>query len=522
MPGDKRAWIQPGALPLLAALVPEPHEVVLIDEAVEDIDFGDLRRFDVIGVTGQIVQRDRMRDILHALRDLPGKVVVGGPYASIDEGFFEGLCEAIFIGEADHSWPAFLDDLAQGRPLQARYEQTTPTDMTCLPTARRDLLKSQHYMSASIQYSRGCPFTCEFCDIIVIFGRRPRVKEPAQVVAELDAVHKAGFGVCFVVDDNFIGNKVAVKKMLPAIIDWQQAHGYPLVLSTEATLNLADDPELMDLMVEANFREVFIGIESPRAAALQETKKLQNMRGESMSVKLERIRDAGLVVSAGFIVGFDEDDAEIFEEQVRFIEENSIGQVSLGLLMALPKTPLHARLQAEGRLTDDSEMCNFIPRQMTREDLVTGCANTLRRLYTAEAFFGRILRNISVSEGFKTRRAEMVAREQRRGSARARADSLAMAFRLCLAMARARVLRRGVAMYLDVYRFQGVADRLSVSTFLSLCVLHWHHYRLTHLNAENGFARSMNYFNAAPVAAPSSPAAIPEPRDREGPAWQKS
>ena len=334
MPGKKLAWTVPGGLPLLAALVPDGVDVKVIDEAIEDIIFADLAEFDIIGVTGMIVQRDRMLEILQKLKTLPAKVVVGGPYASIDEAFFDGMCDAIFIGEADTTWPEFINSILAGEETNYRYEQKSATDMASLPPVRIDLLKHQHYVSASLQYSRGCPFTCEFCDIIVIFGRKPRVKTPKQVLEELDGIRLSGLKFCFIVDDNFIGNKVAVKELLSSIIAWQEKHNYPLILSTEVTLNLADDPVLLELMYRANFREVFIGIESPRAASLQETKKLQNLRGDSMSDKLDRIRDAGLVVSAGFIVGFDEDDEKIFKEQLKFIEKNHIGKASLGILMA--------------------------------------------------------------------------------------------------------------------------------------------------------------------------------------------
>lgn len=505
MPGDKRAWTVPGVLTLLAALIPDHHDIVLIDECVEDIDFDALRRFDVIGVTGQIVQRDRMREILAQVKEMPATVVVGGPYAAINEAFFDDLYDSIFVGEADKTWPEFIDALAHGRPVKTRYEQAEATDMSTLPPARTELMKTQHYMTASIQYSRGCPFTCEFCDIIVIFGRRPRVKSAAQVIAELEGVWKAGFGVCFVVDDNFIGNKVAVKKMLPELIKWQEQNGYPLVLSTEATLNLADDAELMDLMFRANFREVFIGIESPRAESLVETKKLQNIRGEPMGTKLDRIRDAGFVVSAGFIVGFDEDDERIFEEQIQFIEDNHIAQVSLGLMVALPKTPLYERLEAEGRLTDDNDICNFVPKQMTQAQLVAGCEKALLRLYSAEAFVGRIVRNVTVSQGYKAKRREMLARESQRPSPVGTvAGGMIIAWKLAREMARRGLLRKGIRMYWREFRRNRAADGPSVPGFIGLCALHWHHYCMTHLKDGDNVKRRVSVFGAASVAEPKS------------------
>src|SRR4030095_6360159 len=236
------------------------------------------------------------------------------------EGLFDGLCDVRFIGEAEETWPEFLNALASGAEIKPRYQQEEKTDMTSVPVPRFDLLKRGRYGTAPVQFSRGCPFLCEFCDIITIFGRRPRVKRPEQVLAELDAVLAQGFRGCFLVDDNFIGNKIEAKRLLRRIIEWQTTHGFPLEFVTEASINLANDPELIDLMVKANFQSVFIGIETPREASLTETRKHQNVHGDSLLAKLERIRAAGLVVSGGFIVGFDNDDEKIFEQQFEFIQ----------------------------------------------------------------------------------------------------------------------------------------------------------------------------------------------------------
>ena len=262
-----------GALVSVAALVPAEHEVAIVDENVEPIDFAALRRFDVIGVTGMVVQKERMCQILRRLGELAALVVVGGPLVTVSEETFTDLCDVRFIGEAEETWPAFLDAFAANLPIEARYEQKDKTDMTRVPVPRFDLLRRGYYGTAPVQFSRGCPFLCEFCDIITIFGRRPRVKRPEQVLAELDAVRAQGFRGCFLVDDNFIGNKLEAKRLLPRIVEWQQRHGFPLEFVTEASINLANDRELIDLMVQANFRNVFIGIETPRDASLTETRK---------------------------------------------------------------------------------------------------------------------------------------------------------------------------------------------------------------------------------------------------------
>src|SRR4051812_3855919 len=214
-----------GALVSVAALVPAEHEVVIIDENIEKINFKKLKRFDVIGLTGMIVHADRMCEILRQLQKLPALIVVGGPFVTVSEETFAGLCDVRFIGESEETWPAFLQALASGAPTETRYEQAEKTDMTKVPVPRFDLLKRGRYASVPVQFSRGCPFLCEFCDIITIFGRRPRTKTPEQVLAELDAVALHGFKGCFFVDDNFIGNKLEAKRLLREVITWQQARG---------------------------------------------------------------------------------------------------------------------------------------------------------------------------------------------------------------------------------------------------------------------------------------------------------
>lgn len=386
-----------GALVSVAALVPPEHEVVIIDENIERIDFDSLHRFDVIGVTGMVVQAERMCEILRQLRALPSLVAVGGPFVTVNEGTFEGLCDVKFIGEAEETWPAFLNALASGEPTEARYEQAQKTDMTRVPVPRFDLLKRGCYGTAPVQFSRGCPFLCEFCDIITIFGRQPRVKRPEQVLAELDALTAQGFRGCFLVDDNFIGNKVEAKRLLRRIIEWQEARGFPLTFTTEASINLADDRELIDLMVNANFRGVFIGIETPRAASLIETRKHQNVHGDSLLAKLERIRAGGIGVSGGFIVGFDNDDERIFDEQFDFIQASGIATLSISLLTPLPTTPLYDRLRAEGRLDFSDPELIYIPKQMTREQLKVGFRELLNRVFDVEAYFDRVFEGAAAS-----------------------------------------------------------------------------------------------------------------------------
>jgi radical SAM superfamily enzyme YgiQ (UPF0313 family) len=312
---------------------------------------------------------------------------------TVCEDYFDGLTEVIFIGEAEETWPQFLTDWQHGchRP---RYEQAEKSDMSTLPTPRFDLLKMRHYAFGSVQFSRGCPFQCEFCDIIVTFGRRPRLKTTDQILAELEAMRAQHMRIVFIVDDNLIGNKKAIKEILRAIAAWQVERGFPLTFFTEASLDLADDSELIELMVEANVLAVFIGIESPNEDSLRETKKFQNVRqGGTMLDKVHRIQDAGIEVWCGMIIGFDHDDSSIFDAQVRFIQDARIAFSMTGMLYAIAKTPLYDRLLEEGRLdpADQSEFgTNVIPLKLSREELRDGYVDVMNRLYACEPYFARL------------------------------------------------------------------------------------------------------------------------------------
>jgi radical SAM superfamily enzyme YgiQ (UPF0313 family) len=390
----KRANLPVAALPLLAALTPNEHQLTLIDENVEAIDYQRLARADIVGVTGMSVQRFRMKEILSELKDRGVFTVVGGPWVSVQEDYFEGLADVIFVGEAEETWPQFLREWQEGKH-QKRYEQTQKTDMTKVPTPRFDLMKMRHYLFGSVQFSRGCPFQCEFCDIIVTFGRRPRLKTSAQVIAELEALRAQKIDIAFIVDDNLIGNKKAIKELLRELIRYQQKNGYPFDFFTEASLDLAEDDELLQMMVDANIISVFIGIESPNEKSLRETKKIQNVRPSSgtMLERVHRIQRAGIEVMSGMIVGFDNDDASIFDAQRQFLTEARITNAMLGMLYAVPKTPLYARLLREGRLdlADEPEFgTNVIPRQLSRAELREGYIRVMNDLYEPQAYFARL------------------------------------------------------------------------------------------------------------------------------------
>ena len=391
----KRAVFPNLGLPAIAACTPAEYQVTLVDENVEAIDFDRLKQADIVGITGMNVQRRRMLEIIKALKKRNIFTVAGGPWVSVQEDYFDGLADVIFVGEAETTWPQFLSDWRQGRH-QYRYEQDDFTNMETVPAPRWDLVDWKHFMFGAIQISRGCPFQCEFCDIIVTFGRRPRVKTSEQVIAELDTLRKNGIKMTFIVDDNFIGNKKVIKNILESMICWQKKHHYPMALSTEASLDLAECPELMQLMLEANIRSVFIGVESPDEASLLETRKTQNVRPAKGSIleRVHRIQETGLDVWGGMIVGFDNDDNSVFEAQRTFLQASRIPHASIGMLVAIPKTPLYDRLQAAGRLDMDDVPAfgtNIIPAKMSREELRDGWIELMWDLYQPKAYFKPLL-----------------------------------------------------------------------------------------------------------------------------------
>jgi radical SAM superfamily enzyme YgiQ (UPF0313 family) len=379
---NKRCVFPNLSLPTVAGLTPPEHEIVLCDENVEAIDFD--TDADIVGVTGYVVHKKRMFEILDEFKRRGKFVVVGGPFATLCPEELQGRADVIFVGEAEYTWQRFLRDYETGR-WEAEYRQDEKPSMHDSPAPRFDLLKVDRYRTMTIQFARGCPFNCEFCDIIVMYGRRPRTKSVPQVLAEVAAVHRLGIPNIFVVDDNFIGNKKEAKELLKALAEWQAAHRYPIEFMTEVSLNVAQDDELLGLMKEAHFTTIFVGIESPRTASLEETGKTQNTRGDILT-SVHRIQAAGIEVMAGMIVGFDSDDPSIFEEQFRFIQDARIPISMTGMLNAVPKTPLYERLRKAGRLIAESVgdqfvFTNIIPSGMSRVELYEGYRQLLRRLY---------------------------------------------------------------------------------------------------------------------------------------------
>lgn len=392
LPGA-RAINPPLGLATLAALSPADWQITIVDENVETIPLSPAA--DLIGVCGMGVQFPRQAELLRFYRSRGYGVVAGGSYASLCPERFEGLADVVVAGEAERIWPQFCADLARGVP-QKLYHETNTVALSESPTPRFDLLKLERYSWASLQFSRGCPFRCEFCDIIVMFGRRPRVKSLEQVARELDALRVCEMRRAFFVDDNLIGNRPQAKALLVFLAEYQTRHGYPFSFGTEASLNLARDEELIRLMVAAGFSWVFIGIETTDEESLNETKKTQNIGGD-MLADVRRMYANGVDVLAGFIVGFDNDTLSTFDRQREFIMESGIQSAMIGLLHAMPRTPLHERLHKEGRLrtlTDDCDNTvagtNIVPKRMNYETMVERYKFLYRDLLTDRAIGERI------------------------------------------------------------------------------------------------------------------------------------
>ena len=365
----------PLGLATLAALCPPDWEVEIVDENIESIPLQP--EADLIGICGMGVQFNRQKELLAFYRSQGYFVVAGGSYASLCPELYESLADVVIAGEAEYIWREFCHDFENGQ-FRRLYQETGTVALTDSPVPRFDLLDLSKYQTVSLQFSRGCPFRCEFCDIIVMFGRKPRTKSLEQVGRELDLLRKLDIRSAFFVDDNLIGNKPLAKDLLRFLRDYQKRHNFKMTFGTEASLNMAQDEELLTLFREANFKWVFIGIESPDEASLKETMKYQNTR-EDMLQSIHKIYAHGIEIMAGFIVGFDNDTVATFDKQYQFIMKSGIQAAMIGLLTAAPKTPLYERLAKEGRLIDQANNSdntkletNVMPKQMTYEEMVSG------------------------------------------------------------------------------------------------------------------------------------------------------
>jgi len=389
----KRAVNPPLGLATLAALCPADWSVRIVDENIEPVPLEP--GADIVGVCGMGAQHRRQAELLRHFRRQGCYTVAGGSYASLCPELYTPLADTVVSGEAEYIWKEFCQDFAAGQP-RALYRETGTVALADSPVPRFDLLKLERYTTATLQFSRGCPFRCEFCDIIVMFGRRPRWKTLPQVEHELDALRALNARNVFFVDDNLIGHKAVAKELLRFLGDYQKRHGYRFSFGTEASLNLAQDRELLELMRGANFEWVFIGIESPDPQTLKETRKTQNIH-EDVLTSIRRIFAHGIDVLAGFIVGFDNDTPSTFQQQHRFISTSGIQVAMIGLLTALPKTPLHERLRKEGRLLGEADASdntrlatNILPKRMGYEQMIACYQRLYRRLLTDRGIARRV------------------------------------------------------------------------------------------------------------------------------------
>ncbi len=393
----KQAALPPLGLATLAAILPASWEVRILDLHVEPLGDETLRWADAVLVSGMLVQEPSMHEALARARAFGKPTVVGGPAPTTAPERFPDA-DHVFQGEAEGRVDLLVRALEGGGPAPRVLSPVGDErpDISLSPVPRFDLLDLDRYATLSIQVSRGCPFNCEFCDIIEMFGRVPRVKSPGQVVAELDALRRLGArGPLFLVDDNFIGNRRAVPAVLDRLAAWQRDHGRPFDLYTEASLDLASEQKLVDKMIRAGFTAVFLGVETPSSEALLEAGKKQNLRLDPAEA-VRRLTRAGLEVFAGFIVGFDADHEDIFERQRDFISSLPIPRAMVGVLMALPHTALGRRMAREGRLRDlpDGDQFgrpNFVPA-MSEARLIAGYRDLLASLYTADAYYARCVR----------------------------------------------------------------------------------------------------------------------------------
>ncbi len=391
-----RASYPPLGLMTVAAMIPDGYDLKLVDLNVEELSDDDIIASKTVFISGMLVQKESFDHTVQRCRAFDRIVVAGGPYPTSAYDSMAGV-DHFILGECEDIIEGFFNDMAAGEAKKIYTSDQFP-DIRKTPPPRFDLIDIKNYYSMALQFSRGCPFNCEFCDIIELFGRVPRTKTPEQMLTEFDLLYARGFsGSLFIVDDNFIGNKKHTRELLRRIIPWQKKHGYPFVLYTEASINLAEDDEMIDLMISAGFNMVFIGIETPSEESLKETGKGQNLKGNG--TLLDRVRylqEKGLEVSGGFIVGFDSDDEFIFRAQEKFIQASAIPMAMIGLLQALPSSRLYRRLRDEGRLvgktagnnTHDLEL-NFKPR-MEEKILVNGYVDLLQAVYDPASYFSRV------------------------------------------------------------------------------------------------------------------------------------
>ena len=391
---SKKAAYPPLGLITVSKLLPLDWNKKLIDLNIESLHEKDLIWADYVLISAMSVQTKSVNEIIAKCKKLNKKIIAGGPLFTAEHENYS-LIDHLILNEAEITLQPFLDDLKSGKQKKI-YASEDYANIKETPIPDYSLLNISDYASLSIQYTRGCPFNCDFCDITALFGKKVRAKTTAQIIAELNNLNGLGFsGSVFFVDDNFIGNRRVLKTdLLPAIINWMEENNHPFHFLTEASVNLADDDELMHMMVKAGFAKVFVGIETPDEASLAECSKTQNNNRDLIET-IKKIQSFGMEVSAGFIVGFDNDTSTIFQRQIDFIQKSGIISAMVGLLNAPKKTRLYERLHKEGRILDDFDgdntnfALNFAPI-MNKEDLLEGYQKILDGIYSSKPYFERV------------------------------------------------------------------------------------------------------------------------------------
>jgi len=407
----KKSTFPPLGLLTVAAMLPAEWEKKVVDLNVNPLRDEEITWADFVFVSAMVVQKDSAKEVIARCKALDKKVVAGGPLFTTGYEEFAGV-DHFVLGEAEVTLPRFLTDLARGCP-QPIYSSNERPDISQTPIPLWSLLNMKNYSAMSLQYSRGCPFDCDFCDIIVLNGHKPRTKGSQQMVDELEALYRHGWrGSLFIVDDNFIGNKKKLKaETLPAMIKWSKKRKYPFLFFTEASINLADDDTLMDLMSDAGFNRVFIGIETPNEDSLLECNKHQN-RNRDMAAAVKKIQNHGFEVQGGFILGFDNDPVSIFKKQIQFIQKTGIVTAMVGLLNAPRGTKLYQRLKKENRLLnnftgDNTDFSiNFVPK-MKYETLMAGYKHVLDTIYSPRHYYERV---VAFLKEYKPRKAAGISK----------------------------------------------------------------------------------------------------------------
>lgn len=391
---SKKAAYPPLGLITVASLLPKDWETKLVDMNIEKLYMEDLLWADYVFVSAMSTQIQSANHVIDRCKALLKPVVAGGPLFTADFEKFDRV-DHLVLNEAEITLPLFLQDLERGNPKHI-YDTNEFAIMQNSPAPDYSLVKMNQYSSKSIQFSRGCPFNCEFCDITALLGHKCRIKSVDQIMKELQNLYDLNWrGEVFFVDDNFIGNKQILKNdLLPAISNWMKQHKHPFHFTTEASINLSDDQELMQMMVDAGFLSVFVGIETPEEESLEECNKVQN-KNRDLIESIKKIQHAGMEVLGGFIIGFDSDTPGIFRQQIEFIQKSGIISAMIGLLNAPTKSQLYKRLQAEGRILErwsgdnTSNAMNFVPK-MDRKVLDTGYREVIQGVYGGQAFYERV------------------------------------------------------------------------------------------------------------------------------------